>query len=111
MSQVTRQVFCMDEDWLTYAFAGAIALGVYLAIAYVSFSALHSLFGLPVLVNVALILVLSLAITAGFIWVVGSGNSSAGMGCSTTLAFFAIFSSGVVLVSIAIVRSVLVLPT
>ena len=95
-----------SEDFGSVALGCAAMLGILILISFLVFAAFDSLFDLPVLVIVALMLVPALAITAGILWVLTINDRplSPAIGRTVTLA---VFSSGVV-VATAIVSSVFV---
>ena len=95
-----------SEDFGTMALGIAAMLVIFIVIAFFVFAALDSLFDLPVLVIVALMLVPVLVITVGILWVLTSSDRplSPAIGCTVMLA---VFSSGVV-VATTIVSSVFV---
>ena len=95
-----------SEDLGSVALGCAAMLGIFILISFFVFAAFDSLFDLPVLVIIALMLVPALAIAAGIIWVLTINDRplSPAIGCTVTLA---VFSSGLVFAT-AIVSSVIV---
>lgn len=94
-----------SDDSCSMALGFAVMLGILILVAYFVFAALDSLFDLHVLVIVALMVVLSLAITAGIVWLLTTNDSP--LGCACSFVMLAVFLPGVVIAT-AIVSSVFV---